>query len=160
MNACNMMNSGNCILHYWRVKVLHLFICVYLNRNSLTSSGITELVQLLGKTEEGLLFLLVQSANCFRIACISDSISEWSSFGPLVFKTSNQSCNIWWSGTTKQVAIASLICSLQRSTKINGSSASSFSRQEKCELTKITWHAFSLRKIYKVSFHLCRVYFI
>lgn len=157
MNACNMMNSGNCILHYWRVKVLHLFICVYLNRNSLTSSGITELVQLLGKTEEGLLFLLVQSANCFRIACISDRISEWSS---LVFKTSNQSCNIWWSGTTKQVAIASLICSLQRSTKINGSSASSFSRQEKCELTKITWHAFSLRKIYKVSFHLCRVYFI
>lgn len=155
-----MMNSKNWILHYWRVKVLHLFICVYLNRNSLTLSGITELVQLLGKTEEGLLFLLVQSANCFRIACISDRISEWSSFGPLVFKTSNHSCNIRWSGTTKQVAIASLICSLQRSTKINGSSAPSVSRQAKCELTKITWHAFSLRKIYKASFHLCRVYLI
>lgn len=128
-------------------------VSIYLNRNSLTSSGIIELVQLLGKTNGPPLFLFVQNAICFCIACISDIISDRLSFGLWILKFTNQSCNIWWRGSIRQVVIASLICSLQRSTMIK-ESPGSFSWLDICDWTRILWQAFSLRNIYNYFHYL------
>lgn len=135
-------------------KKIYIFIVsIYLNRNSLTSPGIIVLVQLLGKTNGPPLFLLVQNVICFCIACISDIISERFSFGLWLLKISNQSCNIWWRGSIRQVVIASLICSLQRSTIIK-ESPGSFSWLDICDWTRILWQAFSLRNIYNYFHYL------
>lgn len=135
-------------------KIIYIFIVsIYLNRNSLTSPGIIVLVQLLGKTNGPPLFLLVQNVICFCIACISDIISERFSFGLWLLKISNQSCNIWWRGSIRQVVIASLICSLQRSTIIK-ESPGSFSWLDICDWTRILWQAFSLRNIYNYFHYL------
>lgn len=128
-------------------------VSIYLNRNSLTSSGIIELVQLLGKTNGPPLFLFVQNAICFCIACISDIRSDRLSFGLWILKFTNQSCNIWWRGSIRQVVIASLICSLQRSTMIK-ESPGSFSWLDICDWTRILWQAFSLRNIYNYFHYL------
>lgn len=104
----------------------------YPKRYSFTSSGTMDFVSRLEKSEET--FMLLQ------IASISAIIPNEVLFVGSFLKTFNHSCNIWKSGSSKHVVIASLICSLLWPTMIIESSAWSVSLTE-LDLISILWHA-------------------
>lgn len=93
------------------------------------------------------MFKVLQSTIWFRIALISAISSDASLPDSSVFRISNHSWSIRWSGSSKHEVIVSFICSLFFSTMIMDSSVLSLLSQNLSDLTRILWHVLSRSKL-------------